>query len=73
MKNLKSSVSNMGICNAQQQKEMVEGNNMVHPTFGVMIYRNNNLAIAATFFYYLKYIRKLIAMMYICHQIHYSN
>lgn len=48
---------------------------MVHPTFGVMIYRNNNLAIAATFFYYLKYkvFRKLIAMMYICHQIDYSN
>ena len=31
MKNLKSSVSNMGICNAQQQKEMVEGNNIEIP------------------------------------------
>ena len=27
MKNLKSSVSNMGICNAQQQKDIVKRNN----------------------------------------------
>ena len=52
-----------------------DGKNEVHPTFGVMIHRNNNLAIAATFFYYLNYkvFRKLIAMMYLCHQIVYSN
>ena len=37
MKNLKSSVSNMGICNAQQQKDIVKRNNNGMPNIERMM------------------------------------